>query len=364
MDGTVRPLVKKTVGELGPSILRARPEQMIGSKSRMQGKVMSEHSAASEVAVGIDVCKAWLDVHILPANTVLRVANTKKGHKQLLAALAGLAVRIIVVEATGKHHRSIHRTLHNADWPVAIVNPLRARLFAESIGELAKTDGVDARMLAAYGQMARLAATPPLPENLENLREIVRCREAAIAAKVALENQLGTATLDRVRKQISLQIKAASRAADALQADAIRAVKADAGFARRFVILTSIPGIGDVTAVGLIANMPELGSLDAKQAGMLAGLAPVARDSGQRNGSRHIRGGRKNVRTGIYMAAQSAARHNPALKHFYDRLLAAGKLKKVALTAVMRKLLLLANSLLKEDRSWSSKIPIAKPLHA
>jgi transposase len=364
MDGTVPLLVPGAVGELGPSILRARPEQMIGSKSRMQDKVMSEHSAISLVDVGIDVCKACLDVHILPAETVLRVANNKKGYKQLMSALRGLKVRIVVVEATGKFHRGVHEFLHAAGLTVAVVNPLRARLFAESLGALAKTDAVDARMLATFGQIAALKAYPPLPENLENLREIVRNRDGAIAAKVVLENQFSTAALAGVKKQIELQIKAAIRAADAFEAMAVEVIEEDPALARRLEILTSIPGVGTITAVGLIANMPELGSLDAKQAGMLAGLAPTASDSGQRNGPRHIRGGRPVVRSGVYMAAHSAARFNAPLKATYEHLLARGKLKKVALTAIMRKLIVLANTLLKEDRCWSIERPIAKPLPA
>lgn len=330
----------------------------------MQGKVMPEHSAATEIAVGIDVCKAWLDIHIVPANTALRVANTAKGHRQLLAALGGIDVRIVALEATGKHHRSVHDTLHQAGLAVVVVNPLRARLFAQSIGALAKTDAVDANMLARFAQMARLQATPPLPQGLENLREIVRSREAAVTARAALENLLATATLACVRRQIKRQIKAAASAAEALEAEALGAIDRDPGLARRLEILVSIPGVGAVTAIGLIANMPELGSLDAKAVGMLGGLAPVACDSGQHNGPRHIRGGRSAVRTGIYMAAQSAARHNPQLKRFYQRLVGAGKLKKVALTAVMRKLLVLANSLVKENRCWSPEAPFAKPLPA
>lgn len=330
----------------------------------MQGKVMSEHSAASLVDVGIDVCKEWLDVCIVPANTVLRVANNKKGHKQLLAALKGLRVGIVVIEATAKYHRGVHRFLHDAGVPVAVVNPLRARLFAESLGALAKTDSVDARMLATFGRMAGLQATPPLPATIENLREITRNRDGAVAARIALENQLATATLDGVKKQITLQIRAATRAEEALEAEAVRTIKADPRLARRFDILTSMPGVGPITAVGLLANMPELGALDAKQAGMLAGLAPVACDSGQSTGQRRIRGGRKVVRTGVYMAALSAVRHNPNLKRFYEHLVASGKAKKVALTAAMRKLVILANTLLKEDRLWSPENPIAKPIHA
>jgi len=328
----------------------------------MQGKVMNEHSATTDGAVGIDVCKEWLDIHILPAGTTLRVANTKKGHKQLLAALKHCPVEIVVLEATAKYHRSVHRFLHDAGLPVAVVNPLRARLFAEAMGVLAKTDSVDAAMLANFGQIGKLQATPPLNENIENLREIARNRDAAMLAKVALDNQLSTATTTVVRQQISRQLKVAQAAADAMAAAAIALIKGCARLARRFEILISMPGVGDITAMGLIANMPELGSLDAKQAGLLAGLAPVASDSGQRNGPRHIRGGRAAVRTGVYMAAHSAARFNPHLKAFYDRLVAAGKPKKLALTAVMRKLVVLANTLLKEDRLWSPESPIAKPL--
>ena len=330
----------------------------------MQGKVMNEHSATTDVDVGIDVCKEWLDIHMLPADIVVRVPNTKKGHKQLLAALKPFRVRIVVIEATGKYQRGVHRFLHEAGIAVAIVNPLRSRLFAQFMGVLAKTDGVDARMLATFGRLAQLAATPPLDESIENLREIARSRDAAMLAKVALENQLATATIAGVKAQIARQIKAAKAAADSYEGMAIALIERDPALARRFEILVSIPGVGAVTAMGLIANMPELGSLNPKQAGMLAGLAPVACDSGQRNGPRRIRGGRQVVRTGIYMAAHSAARFNPHLKRFYERLVAAGKAKKLALTAVMRKLIVLANTLLREDRCWVNELPIAKPLSA
>ena len=163
---------------------------------------------------------------------------------------------------------------HDAGFAVAVVNPLRARLFAELLGELAKSDFVDARMLAAFGLMAQLAATPPLPETIENLREIVRNREAALAAVTALGNQLATATVAGVKRQIGRQIKSAKAAAAVLEKLAVQAIKGDPALARRFAILVSIPGVGAVTACGLIANMPELGSLSAKQAGMLAGARP------------------------------------------------------------------------------------------
>ena len=328
----------------------------------MQGKVESEQRASTHNDAGIDVCKAWLDVHILPAEVAVRFPNTKKGHAEILSLLKRHAVRRVVIEATGKLHRSVHVRLHEAGWQVAVVNPLRARLFAEAIGTLAKTDKVDARVLAVMAAMVAPGATPPLPENVENLREIARSRAAATAAKTALTNQLESATHAVVRRQIKRQIATAASAIKELVAAAVAAIKLDPAFRRRFVILKSIPGIGDITAVGLIANMPELGQLDDKKAGMLAGLAPIACESGQTTGKRHIRGGRGVVRTGIYMAALSAIEHNQPLSAFYDRLVAAGKPKKLAITAVMRKLIVLANTLLKEDRCWSILAPIAKPL--
>jgi len=330
----------------------------------MQGKVESEHCASTHNDAGIDVCKAWLDVHILPAEVAERFPNTKKGHAQLAALLKRHETRRVVIEATGKFHRSIHVSLQEAGWHVAVVNPLRARLFAEAIGTLAKTDKVDARVLAVMAATIAPGVTPPLPENLENLREIARSRDAATAARTALQNQLETASNDIVRHQIKRQIAAAGAAIKALLAAAIAAIKLDPAFRRRLVILTSVPGIGDITAVGLIANMPELGQLDEKQAGMLAGLAPIASESGQTAAKRRIRGGRAVVRTGTYMAALSAIEHNPPLSAFYDRLVGAGKPKKLALAAVMRKLIVLANALLKEDRCWSILAPIAKPLPA
>lgn len=329
----------------------------------MQGKVTLEHRANQQVTVGIDVCKAYLDIHILPANIVLRVANTRKGHKQLLATLQGCTVSMIVVEATAKYHRPVHRTLHSAGWPVAVVNPLRTRLFAEGIGMLAKTDQVDARMLAIYAGMVAPAATPPLPENLESLKEIVRTRQAAMKHRIALHNQLEGATLTTVKAEIRRQITATKTAIKKLEAAAIELAHAEPAFARRLEILGSVPGIGDITAIGLVANMPELGSLNEKQVAMLMGLAPVACDSGQRNGPRHIHGGRTAARTGIYMAALSAARFNPDLKAFHDRLLATGKPAKVVLTAVMRKLIVLVNILIKEDRLWSPTRPEKTPHH-
>jgi transposase len=321
----------------------------------MQGKV--EQRAAVECDVGIDVCKAWLDVKILPLNVAERFPNTKKGFKALAALLKPHRIRRIVMEATGKLHRSVHVVLYDAGWAVTIVNPMRARLLAEALGLLAKTDKVDAHVLAVMAGLGLLATTPPLPEHLADLRELVRARSAAVAAKTALTNQLAAAALAAVRRQIKKQIKAASDAITALETEALEHAKTDPETVRRLALLTTIPGVGAITALGWLANLPELGTLTDKQAALLAGLAPIAKDSGQKSGLRHIRGGRETVRTGTYMAALSAIQHNPPLAAFYGRLIDAGKKKKVAVTAVMRKLIIIGNTLLKEDRPWSDVRP-------
>lgn len=185
----------------------------------------------------------------------------------------------------------------------------------------------------------------------------MRGRVALVTQRTALLNQLGEAKVTFLKQQIRRQIKRLETDIERLEEEIGRIVKADTGLARRYEILLSIKGIGPVTAMVILANFPEIGTCNAKQTAMLVGLAPIANDSGDRAGTRSIKGGRAGLRTGIYMAAVSAASSNPGLKAFYDRLIAAGKLPKVALTAVMRKLIVLANTLIREDRLW-------QPTHA
>ena len=319
----------------------------------MQGKVKPEPNAQTKVYVGIDTCKAWLDVYVHPIGLAFRVPNSYEGLKQLKRRLTGLVVVLIVMEATGKLHREAYRNLTDSGHAVAVVNPLRSRLFAEALGQLAKTDKVDARMLALMGAMLEPKAKPPAPETIETFQELVRGREAFVQQRTALLNQLGDAKATFLKQQIRRQIRTIEAAIKRLQKEIMRIVKADPGLARRYEILVSIKGIGPVTAVAILANFPEIGTCNAKQSAMLAGLAPIANDSGDRAGTRSIKGGRAGLRTGIYMAAVSAASSNPGLRAFYDRLVAAGKLPKVALTAVMRKLIVLANTLIREDRLWT-----------
>lgn len=323
----------------------------------MQGQVMPERSAIAPVYAGIDVCKDWLDVYLHPIGQSLRVANTRDGILRLKRMLAQHRVVRVVMEATGKYHRQAHRTLHAGGFATAIVNPLRARLFAEAIGALAKTDRLDARTLGLLAESLTPCATPPAPERLEELQELVRARAAAVADRTALTNQMGQAQTAFLKCELRRRLAATARAIHRLEDEIKRRIAREPGLARRCEIVSSIAGAGFVTAVTIAVELDEIGTCSGKAAAMLAGLAPIAHDSGEKSGQRHIRSGRAAVRTGLYMAAVAAARCNPDLKAFYKRLRARGKAFKVAITAVMRKLLVLANTLITQDRLWT-------PIHA
>lgn len=318
----------------------------------MQDKVLPERSAEDEVYVGIDICKDWLDVYLHPIGRRVRVANSRDGLRRLLRILADCPVALAVMEATAKYHRLAHRMLAAAGIAAAVVNPLRARLFAEASGQLAKTDRLDARLLALMGESLKPAAVAPASLELESLQELVRGRLAAVAEAAALENRLGAATSAFLKSELKRRLKGLRAHIERLEAEIERLVEADATLKRRYDVLMSIPGIGPVVAVTLLAELAELGSCSAKAASSIAGLAPIACESGDKSGQRRIRGGRHRLRSVLYMAALSAARHNPDLAAFYKRLRAAGKKPKVALTAVMRKLVVLANTLLTENRTW------------
>ena len=321
----------------------------------MQGKV--DRSAEAAVYVGIDVCKAWLDVYVHPLAQWHRFSNDRMGRGKLSRQLVELGVELVAVEATGKHHRQVHRTLDAAGHRVAVVNPLRARLFAEASGALAKTDRIDARVLALLAEGLKPAAQPPAPQALQELRELVHARQAASQDGVALTNQLQSAETGFLKAELRRRLASLETHIRRIEVEIARRLAADPHLQRRYEVLISVAGIGPRTAVTLIADLAELGHCSGKAASLLAGLAPIADDSGERNGRRHIRGGRANVRTALYMAAVAAIRANPDLKAFYTRLRAAGKAAKLALTAVMRKLLVLANTLIANDRLWTPTPP-------
>jgi transposase len=320
----------------------------------MQGKIPSVR-AGTTVYVGIDVCKAWLDVYLHPIGQSFRVANSKEGIRLLCKELAGAEVALAVVEATGKLHRLAHSMLSQAGYPVAAVNPARPRKFAEALGQFAKTDKIDARLLALYGAGIGPKATPVPAKTVAELQELVLARQAAKADETALKNRHAAAESKVLKRLFKRQLDACAHAIGVLDAAIAALLASDAELGRRYSILASIKGIGPVVAATLAACLSELGLFSAGKIASLAGVAPFDDDSGDRRGLRRIKGGRAPLRQALYMAAVSAARCNPDLKAFYERLRAAGKPAKLALTAVMRKLVILANTLVRQDRHWTLK---------
>lgn len=323
----------------------------------MQGKETPEQATSAKSNVGIDVSKAWLDVHVLPAGQTRRVANSREGIHQLKRWLGRFELALVVLEATGKWHRPTHRSLHASGIPVAVVDPYRARMFAKAQGVLAKTDRLDARLLAQFAAVMNPVRRPPRAEALETLGELVRARDSVVAEQTALQNQQASANGKFLIRHLTRRIARADKDIAALEREIHRQIQADPVLTRRYTILTSIPGCGFVTAITLIACMTELGTCTVRQAAMLAGLAPVADDSGERQGVRVIWGGRPALRRALYLAALSAKRFNADMKTVYDRLRANGKEPKLAIIAVARKLVILANTLLAQDRTWQEEAP-------
>jgi transposase len=318
----------------------------------MQGKELPEQAPMTKVYIGIDVSKATLDVHMLPGDVSLQVANDRHGIEDLLRRIAGQPVAVVVLEATGKWHRGIHRRLHEAGFPVAVVNPYRSRRFADAIGQLAKTDTIDARLLALFASRLSPRPTPPAPETLAALRDLVAARRSDKREATALANRLGATDNPFITRQLRGRLRMLERHIKDLDREIRDTVTRDPDLQRRFVLLTSIPGIGVVAATTLLAELAEIGVCSREQVAALAGVAPMNWDSGLLRGRRIIKGGRTCVRAALYMAAVAAIRCNPDLKAFYRRLRDNGKKPKLALTAVMRKLVIIANTLIAQNRAW------------
>ncbi len=318
----------------------------------MQGKEASEQETRKCTA-GIDVSKNWLDAHVLPASQSLRVANTRDGIRQLKRWLLQRQPELVVVEATGKWHRELCRSLTASQIAVAVSDPYRVRMFAKAQGIFAKTDRLDAKVLAMFAAMMAPSCRALAPQALEAMQELVTARTSAVAEQIALKNQFSAATGTFLKRQLARRIVQLTAHIKALEHECLKQINADEALAGRYAILTSIPSFG----AALIAFLSELGSLSNKQIGALAGLAPVADDSGEREGVRVIWGGRGQVRRTLYLAALSAVRYNNDMRAFHHRLAANGKSPKAILIAVARKLVLLANTLLAQNRTWQPKAP-------
>lgn len=307
--------------------------------------------------VGIDVSKARLDCALLDSNAVVKVEgfdNDARGHDRLVQWLrSGKSVPdLIVVEATGGYESAMVAMLASATMPVAVVNPRQVRDFAKATGVLAKTDAVDARVLAHFGRAIRPQIRAPKSEELSLLGAMLTRRRQLVEMITAEKHRRGIATNRVIARQIDQHLRWLERQLQGADDDLNGMIVKSSLMQRKLDVLTSVPGVGNITAIALLAQLPELGQLNERQLSALVGVCPFSRDSGTMRGKRAIWGGRARVRAALYMAALVASRHNPILKAFYQRLLAAGKAKKVALVACMHKLLLILNAMIKRDQLW------------
>ena len=301
--------------------------------------------------VGIDVAQAHLDMAVRPTAETWQVANDEAGITTLVTQLQALAPTLIVLEATGGFQGPVTAALATAGLPVVVVNPRQVRAFAHALGVLAKTDRIDARVIAHFAEAVR--PTPrPLPDaETQELRALVVRRRQLLAMLTAERNRLGTAPA-RIQQAIQQHIAWLESQLAALNDDLTATIERSAVWQAKADLLRSIPGVGPVLSRTMLAQVPELGTLGHKQVAALVGVAPFNRDSGTLRGRRTVYGGRAEVRAVLYMGALVATKHNPVIKAFYARLCAAGKAKKVALTACMHKLLTTMNAMVRDLKPW------------
>ena len=304
--------------------------------------------------VGIDVSKERLDVHVRPTDERFAVASDEAGIAALLARLAVLQPTLVVLEATGGYEAAVAAALAHAGVPVAVVNPRQIRDFARATGQLAKTDTLDARVIARFAETVQPPARPLATEQAHALAELVARRRQLVDMLAAEMNRYRQARNRALQKRINAHVTWLTRAIEDLEDDIKRLIRSSPVWRETEDLLTSVPGIGDITAHALIADLPELGHLDRRRIAALVGIAPLNRDSGLWRGRRMIGGGRPTVRRALFMATRVAIRYNPQLAAFYRRLTAAGRPKKVAIIAAMRKLVTILNAMLRDQRPWQT----------
>jgi transposase len=319
----------------------------------------------TEAYAGVDVSKERLEVCVRrgreakEGEDTFGVSNDPVGTQTLLARFAEERPALVILEATGGFERPVAAALAAAGLPIAVVNPRQARDFARATGRLAKTDRIDAQILARFAQAVRPAPRPVPQEEAQALAEITARRRQVVGMLTAEKNRLGAATTKPVRKRLQAHLRWLEKELSRTDRDLEEAISKSLTWRENEELLRSVPGVGPVLARTLLAELPELGSLPPKQLAALVGVAPLNRDSGAFRGRRAVWGGRATVRAALYMGALVATRHNPQIKEFYERLLGAGKPRKVALVACMRKLLIILNAMLKNHTSWKSPQTLA-----
>jgi transposase len=304
------------------------------------------------IVVGIDVSKDRLDVAVRPTGETFAVERDAEGLSRLIARLAPLEPQAIAVEATGGYETVVAASLSAAGLPVVVVNPAQVRAFAKALGKRAKTDPIDAAVIAHFVEAAKPDIRPMPDEQTRLLADLV-ARRAQIVQMIVAERQRQKRLIEkRLQKSIARLLAALQKELSSLETDIDEAVRGSPTWRAKEDLLASVPGVGPTIARTLIAELPELGRLDRRKIAALVGLAPWTRQSGQWKGKSFIGGGRTQVRAALFMGALVAARHNPALRGFHQRLLDAGKPKLVAIVAVARKLLTILNAIIREQKPW------------
>jgi transposase len=305
-----------------------------------------------EIFIGIDISKTQMDVAIWGNDKTWEFRNEAEGWQELVEKAKDLNPSLIVVEASGGIEQPIVAELFMEKLPVAIVNPTRVRNFARSTGQFAKTDKLDARLIAHFAQAVRPQVRPLRTAEQEHLNALVTRRRQVVQILTAEKNRRST-VYNTLRKRLQQHIEWLNAELEALDEEIEQYIKERPYWRKNAALLRSVPGVGPVTASTLLAELPELGTRNRKQIAALVGVAPLNKDSGKMRGKRRVFGGRAPVRRVLYMAALVATRVNPVIRAFYEHLLAQGKEKKVALTACMRKLLVILNSMIRNQQSWN-----------
>jgi transposase len=306
-----------------------------------------------DTVVGIDVSKDRLDVHVLPGGQTFAVTRDAAGLDELAGRLLPLKPRVVAVEATGGFETVVAASLAAACLPVVVVNPAQVRHFALAVGKRAKTDPIDAETIARFVAATNPEIRPLPDEETRALADLVTRRRQIIQMIIA-EKQREKRAPKRTRKSIVRLLKALEKELSSLDQDIDDAVLGSPAWREKEGLLSTVPGVGTVISRTLLAELPEIGTLDRRQIAALVGLAPFTRQSGQWRGQSFIGGGRATVRSAVFMGAMAATRHNPQLRDFHQRLIAAGKPKMVALIAVARKLLTILNAILRDGRPWQT----------
>lgn len=305
----------------------------------------------SETVVGIDVSKRWLEVQVHGEAESRKIGNDPDGFTTLMEQMKAMQAELIVFEATGGYEGRAVKALSQAGFAVAVVNPTRVRRFAEALGILAKTDKIDAQVIAHFASVVRPAVNGRQTALEEQLGAFVERRRQLLVELTAEKNRLSTCP-ECVRDDVEEHVAWLEERIDRLEIDIQACIGLKPEWQERAEIIDSVPGVGPVTAATMVAELPELGQLNRQKIAALVGVAPFNKDSGSKKGKRRVFGGRSGVRRTLFMAALSASKHNPVIRAFYESLLKRGKEKKVALTACMRKLLVIINALVRKGEAW------------